>query len=322
MLFVMRKSHNRHYVITMRFSHTQLQRTVVVTIMDNQEQAAQKPKRLKIAIIVLAVLLVLSAGGLGARMIYLNVFAPAQAIVTVPDNLIGEEPSSAPAGNGTESSTSATSSDTGSAQPSENVTGSTTVAPRPAGTRPAGTDKPTAPKLELYEDKPGDNQKFEVSNMFPGDTETKYFCVKTYHDKDISLFFRATVTEQTKVLGNVLHIKVTHMNTGKVLCDAAFSEIDGRELSELLKENAADETTAYYQIDVSLDTTVGNEYQAALLKADFAWYVKDEGGLTPPPQTGDSFNLLLWITLAASSLLLMILLWKRRKEDEQHEQAE
>ena len=165
----------------------------------------------------------------------------------------------------------------------------------------------------MYEGQPGDNQRFEVSNMLPGDTETKHFCVKAYHDKDIELFFKADITGQTKNLGDVLHIKVTHLETGKVLCDAPFAEIDGKEFSELLKKNAAGETTAYYQIDVSLDTSVGNEYQAAELKADFAWYVKDEGGLTPP-QTGDTTNLILWITLAASSLLLLVLLWKRRKE--------
>lgn len=280
--------------------------------MDNQEQT--KPKRLKIIIIILAILLVLSAGGLAARMIYLNFFAPTQATVTVPDNLIGEEPPSATDGTGTESTSPAASDDAGSGRPSENGTGST-----PAASRPAGMDKPSAAKLELYEGRPGDNQRFEEGNMFPGDSVTKYFCVKAYHDKDISLFFRADITEQMKALGNVLHIKVIHMDTGKVLCDAPFSEIDGQEFSELLKQNAQGETTAYYQIDVSLDTSVGNEYQAALLKADFNWYVKDEGGLTPP-QTGDTTNIVMWSVLALSSLLLMfLLLMKRRKEDEQHE---
>lgn len=142
-------------------------------------------------------------------------------------------------------------------------------------------DKPIAVKLELYEGRPGANQRFEVKNMFPGDTETKYFCVKAHHDADLELFFRTKITGQTKNLGDVLHIKVTHLETGKVLCDAPFAEIDSKEFSELLKKKAAGGTTAYYQIDVSLDTSVGNEYQAAELKADFAWYVKDEGGADP-----------------------------------------
>lgn len=183
-------------------------------------------------------------------------------------------------------------------------------------------DKPSATVLELYAGRPDANQRFEVSNMLPGDSETKYFCVKAYHDAEIDLFFRADVSEQTKSLGDVLHSKVTHPDTGRVLCDAPFSEIDGQKVSELLTANAEGETTAYYQIDVSLDTSEGNEYQAARLAADFEWYVEDEGGLTPP-QTGDTTKLTLWITLAASSLLLILIqglnsirLFKRYKKEQ------
>ena len=85
------------------------------------------------------------------------------------------------------------------------------------------------------------------------------------------------------------------------------------EFSERLKDNSDDETTAYYRVDVSLVAEAGNEYQAALLRADFAWYVKDEGGLTPPP-TGDTTNMVLWIILAVSALLLLLLAFWRRKE--------
>lgn len=295
-------------------------RAVIVSIMDKQEQTLQKSARLKIVIIILAVLLVLSAGGLAARYIYFTYFAPAQSTVTVPENLIGKDTqpgeTSAPAGSDAKSPASAVG----------NVSAEQSFTSEPgsisAASLPVQTDKPQAPKLELYEGKPGVNQQFEVRNLFPGDSVTKYFCVKAYHDADISLYFRADVTEQTKALSDALHMKVTHMESGKVLCDAPFSKIDGKEFSELLKANEDKSTAAYYQIDVSLDTSVGNEYQAAILKADLNWNVKDEGGLISPPQTGDSFNLLLWVTLAASSLLMMIFLWKRRKEDKRHGSTE
>lgn len=81
--------------------------------MENQEQKTPKSKRLKMVIILLAVLLGLSVCGLAGRYIYLHFFAPARATVTVPDNLIGEESSSAPEGTGTESSSPTTSGDTG-----------------------------------------------------------------------------------------------------------------------------------------------------------------------------------------------------------------
>lgn len=270
-------------------------------------ESGAKSSRLKIVIIILAVLLVLSAGSLAARYIYLNFFAPTQATVTVPDNLIGETASPRLAAPAASISTARLNSETAIFALGE---------PEKTTDKPG---KPQAVKLELYQGQPGDNQKFEIRNMLPGDMETRYFCVKAYHDADITLFFQANVTEQTKSLGDVLHIKVTHLDSGKVLCDAPFAEINGQEFSELLDKNAQGETAAYYQIDVSLDTSVGNEYQAALLKADFEWYVKDEGGLTPPPQTGDTTNIILWMTLALSSLLLMfLLLLGRRRKEEQH----
>ena len=278
------------------------------------EERIQKSGRLKIAIIILSVLLVLSAGGLAARMIYLHFFAPVQTTAAVPDNLIGDGTSEPEDNAGSTGNTEP--SDPTASEPGPVQSGGTDSSTVPGST---GTDKPAQAKvLELYQGKPDDNQRFEVQNMLPGDTETKYFCIRAYHDKDVELFFRADVTEQTKALGEVLHIIVTHLETGKVLCDAPFSEINGAEFSELLKANGDKATTAYYKIDVSLATSVGNEYQAALLKANFNWYVKDTGGLTPPPQTGDTTNLTLWIVLAASSLLLM---FRRRKEDGQHEQA-
>lgn len=284
-----------------------------------REERTKKSGRLKIVIIILIMLLVLSAGGLAARMIYLHFFAPTQTTAAVPDNLIGNDTNqpeeNAASGSNMKASVSV-ASEPGPVQ-TDGTTSSSTV---PGST---GTDKPTQAKaLELYAGKPGDNQKFEIRNMFPGDTETKYFCIRAYHNKDIELFFKADITGQTKALGEVLHIKVTHLETGKVLCDAPFNEINGAEFSELLKVNGTQATIAYYQIDVSLDTSVGNEYQTAQLRADFSWYVKDTGDLTPPPQTGDSMNIALWIVLAGSSLLLVMLLWNhRRKEGEPHGEA-
>lgn len=289
--------------------------------MEAHKQASHKPKRIKVIIVLLAVLLVLSAGGLAARMIYMRVFVPAQTTVALPDNLVGDKDSAQPAG-----ASVPTLSNLETASAPEDRSAARRSAPASsedkasAGSAPAGN--PRAPLLELYQGKPGDNQAFEVRNLFPGDSETRYFCVRAYHDADISLSFRADVTEQTKALGDALRIKVTRLETGRVLCDAAFSEIDGKAFTELLKANASDETTAYYQIDVTLDTSVGNEYQAAMLRADFSWYAGDDSGLTPPPQTGDAANITLWILLAASSLLLLVILWKRRKEGGRHEQAE
>lgn len=270
--------------------------------------------RLKVLIIILSVLLVLSAGGLAAKYVYDNFFASDRASVTVPDNVIGEDGDSAQSGESSGTDGTQSGGTEGESVPagSGDVSGSEST-----GTGGSETeDRPAAELLELYKTKPEDNEKFEVKNMLPGDTVTRYFCVRVNHGEALDLYFTADITGQTKQLGDVLEIKVTRVGEDTALCDLPFSEADGREYKTSVAENGGGVTDVYYRIDVSLDTSVGNEYQAAMLKANFSWYVKDEGGLTPPPQTGDTTNLVLWIVLAASSLLLilLLLLGRRRKE--------
>ncbi len=276
----------------------------------------QKRNRMKITIIILSCLLGLSAGALAARYIYLEHFVHRGSTVTVPHNLIGS--TEAPTQGGSDTLPPTVAPTTGPAAPTTDPTSpktDPTSSPTTQGTDPTQQTQPqrVATALELYQGHPGDNERFEVKNMFPGDLETKYFCVKTYHDVDVTLTFRAKVTEQTKALADVLHIRVTRLDTGNVLLDAPFAQVDGKEISEVLKAGSG-ETVCYYQIDVSLDTRVGNAYQAAMLKADFEWIVKDESGLTPPPQTGDNVNLALAMVAAVSSVLILLLLIKRGKE--------
>ena len=265
----------------------------------------KKLSKTKLAIIILVILLLCSIGGLTARYVYLKYFAPTQGTVTIPNNQIGDELA-------------------GIDEPNPKPDLPTTDTPGTDNSDP-GQETPVVPeqkvtKLELYKGHPGDNERFEVHNLFPGDLETKYFCVKTYHHADIRLYFRATVTEETKALGDVLHIKVTHLDTGKVLCDAPFSTIKGEEFSEVLYRNAEEETSSYYRVDVSLDTSVGNEYQAAKLLADFEWFIKDDG---LNPKTGDDITVYPWLILGAGSLILILLLLlillgrhRREKNDE------
>lgn len=314
--------------------------------MDNVNQKDSKSTRLKILIIVLTALLVLSTGGLAARFIYLAYFVPEQTTATVTDNMIGNFWDTESGRSGEEPSTTAAVwntlvrrvADLIPAKGNLPVVGSNMVYAHTANGKSgpikvtrtsrtngtggsSGNSSASSKILELYKGKPEDNERFEVKNMFPGDVETRYFCVKAHHKKDITLYFKTDIVEQTKNLGDVLHIKVTRIETSEVLYDAPFNEINGKEMSELLKANSDKESIANYRIDVSLDHSVGNEYQAAMLKADFKWYVKEDGGLTPP-QTGDTMSIILWIVLAVSSLLLLVLiLKKRRKEVERHEQA-
>lgn len=277
----------------------------------------------KIAIIVLAVLVIFSAGALAVRYIYLGHFASSQGTTTVPNNLIGEvedldQDAYGVVGTNQQPSTQTAQTSTDTTSVSRN-SGSTAGGRTSSGA--AGSNAEAA-VLELYQGRPGDNVKFEVGNMLPGDSVTKYFCVKVNHDADITLLFNAEVTGQSQNLGDVLHIKVTHLDTGTVLCDAPFSQVDRQEFSELLKQNAQNETIAYYQIDVSVDTSAGNEYQGAALTADFNWYVNEnEEGTLTPPKTGDTTNIVLWAVLAVSAAGVLILLLKSRKGEKDYDHA-
>lgn len=176
----------------------------------------------------------------------------------------------------------------------------------------AASEVKDAATLELYRGQPSDNERFEVSNLFPGDSITKYFSVKASHSGEAELFFRADITEQTKSLADVLQIRVTRLETGKVLYNGSFAEIDGKEFSEILPASSGNETIASYRIDVSLDTSVGNEYQAAMLKADLTWHITGE---LESPKTGDFSNPVLFLVLAVASLAVLLVLIVRRKGD-------
>ena len=56
-------------------------------------------------------------------------------------------------------------------------------------------------RLDLFEGNSYTKEAFNVTNMFPGDglteDETKYYCVRIYHDRSTTLYFRTTVTAAT-----------------------------------------------------------------------------------------------------------------------------
>ena len=154
-----------------------------------------------------------------------------------------------------------------------------------------------------------------VTNMLPGDIVTKYFCVKATHDSDFNLLFAAQITNQTKQLANALNIRISIPETDTVLYDGTFAQADKQELCKTVLKNDQGQTIIYYKIDVYMDTSVGNEYQAASLTADFDWYVNEQDSLTSP-DTGDNLNIILWsVLLLSSAAIMLLLLLKSRKEE-------
>lgn len=188
----------------------------------------------------------------------------------------------------------------------------------------SSTIQPTAPVLEFYQGNAEHNRRFEVRNMVPGDKEVRYYDIRAHHSEDVTLVFRGVVTEQTRNLGDVLDVVVTNAETGAVLCEGTFNEIHEIEFRTVLPANSEKVTDTFYKVEVSMDTSVGNDYQVAHLLADLQWYI-DEGseGLDPPPQTGDSTQIVLWVVIAGSAMLLIfILLFTRRKNEEEEAETD
>ena len=270
----------------------------------------EQKKKIKVIIIVLACLLGLSLLALGGTLIYNKIANTTSATVTVPDNLITPDDDTTKPDSSESNSQAPDSSDT-QAPSSSADTSSSAV---PAQSTTAETKK--AATIELYNKQPEENAAFAVGNMFPGDSETKYFRVRvSYHDK-ITVHYKATVRPGFEKLAEVLKVRVNLLSTGEMLYDGLMRDMPD-SLTHKLASQKSTTDELYYEITAYLDTSVGNDYQNKDLIADFKWWVEETGNLDDSPQTGDTSNILLWAVLAAGSLSMMILLLvvRRRKEE-------
>ena len=271
----------------------------------------EQKKKIKIIIIVLAVLLGISLAALGGTLIYNKIANATPATVTVPDNLItADEDTTKPDSSDTEKpdgSYTQTPDSSAAASSSAVPTQSTTAEVKKAAT------------IELYNKQPEENTPFQVENMFPGDSETKYFRVRvSYHDK-ITVHYKATVRPGYEKLSEVLKVRVKLLSTGETMYDGLMRDMP-ESLTHKLASQKSTTDELYYEITAYLDTSVGNDYQNKDLIADFKWWVEETGNLDDSPQTGDTSNILLWAVLAAcsGSVMILLLVTRRRKEDEEN----
>lgn len=258
-------------------------------------------KKLKTAILVLSVLLVLSAAGLAGLAI--RNYMAARGSAEVQDNLISPDENDAPglwAGIG---------------HPSPRF------APMRVRTRAANgmaamepNSDPKAAVISLHEKQPQDNQPFQADNLFPGDAESRRYCVRISHSGDVTVYFHADIRPGYEKLAEVLNCRVVLLTTGETLYEGLMRDMPP-SLTHSVKADKNTETELYYEITAYLDTSVGNEYQNKDLVADFRWWVEDIGSLGPP-QTGDAFPMALYLGLACGSLIILALLNKRGRKEE------
>lgn len=266
-------------------------------------------KNHKIIIITLSVLLALSLLALAGTWIHRYVAAAAPADVTVPDNIITPD-----AEQGGPSGT-----DQGDAEPAlENGVNGSANSANTGATGSSGSAASSGRKaavISLYQRHAEDNKPFQVGNMFPGDVETKYYCVRVSHSGDVVVHYRADVRPGYEKLAEVLRCRIVLLTTGETLYDGLMRDMP-ESLKHSVKTNSDTVSELYYEITAYLDTSVGNDYQNKDLIADFRWWVQDTGNLNPP-QTGDTMNLWLYIAIASGSMVMILLLLgkKRRKEE-------
>ncbi|MGN0441534.1 MAG: hypothetical protein ACI4FO_02400 [Acutalibacteraceae bacterium] len=270
--------------------------------MDNE----QKKNRLKAVIIILVILLCISIAALAAILIYNNFFSYKSASVVVPDNIITKETNPT---NTTE--TNIKNSPKGLNSGDNASSGDNALVSNPVDTSSAAV-------LTLYNMKADDNIPFKVENMFPGDSETKYYCVRVSQKNTLTVRYHADIHNGYEKLAEVLKIRINLLSTGEQLYDGLIRDMP-ESLDHTLETNQSTVSELYYEITAYLDTSVGNDYQNKKLVADFKWWTEDSSSLGDNPYTGDTFNILLWISAAAGSLLIFVLLLAKRPKEENDE---
>lgn len=254
-------------------------------------------KRIKIAVIVLSVLLTFSLASLIGILIH-RVVTAAPTTAVVSDNIV------TPEADDSSLQSAQNSNKENSSSQSQSVSGETNNS----------QSQNHGKAISLHKRNAGDNTPFKAGNMLPGDSETKNYCVRVSHKKDVVLRFRADIRSGCEILSEVLCCRVTLSDSGEVLYDGLMRDIP-ESLNRSLNTDKSTTSEVAYEITAYLDTSVGNEYMNKDLIADFRWWVEETDNLDSP-QTGDGFNIILHTAIAVGSLLLIILLLKKRQKEE------
>lgn len=293
-----------------------------------------KNKKIKIVIILLAVLLAVSLGALCAILIYKNLKIQTYS-TSIQDNYVTNSEKTVPADTA-ETETDAVSSETDAGTEADAETSAAEAELKDGatvreyvlaavneeaendGSSAADAETTTEVKsvaIELSSRNSDDNVPFHVENMFPGDSITKYFRVAVYYKNTVYVRYHADVRPGYEKLAEVLKCRI--VLDGELLYDGLMKDMPESLTHTLTTNEEKTETKLLYEITAYLDTSVGNEYQEKDLIADFRWWVEEKGNLTPPP-TGDASHIVIWAAVAAVSLsLLLVIIFKRRRRKEE-----
>ena len=283
-------------------------------------------KKIKIAIAVLSILLAISVVAVAVRFVYDYVTATNPIAELVPDNIIenNESLSGTDLESNNDSESDGLDSEAGNSDNGEDGIGGAgneeelgssetnfLLGENLSDDENSGKE---AEVLYLYDRNPGDNTPFNVTNMFPGDIETKYFLVRVVHKGDIILRFHAEARPGYEKLAEVLKCRVVLPESGDILYDGLMRDMP-ESLNVDLQTDSEITSEAYYEIIAYLETSVGNEYMQTELVADFTWWVEETDNLGPA-HTSDGLEYTVWIIVAAASLIIIIILAARLRKGE------
>lgn len=257
-----------------------------------------RQKKLKAAIIILSLLLVISLSSLIGILIYRSAKNSVPSTVTVTDNIVTPDAEIS-------SATEAPSSDS-------EANGHTVSSSSTAYIYDSEAQK-NAVTLSLHKSNADDNTPFNIKNMLPGDRETNYYRISVSHNGNVVLRFHANIRPDFEKLSTVLKCRIALPEKSEVLYDGLMKDMPV-SINLLLNTDKSTVSEVCYEITAYLDTSVGNEYMNSNLISDFRWWVEETENLNSP-QTGVPFDICLCLSLASCSLLLLILLIKKRKRE-------
>ncbi len=171
--------------------------------------------------------------------------------------------------------------------------------------------------LALNSDNPEENQSFDVSNMFPGDSVTRNYRLDVSFRQKVEILFTAEPYPGYEQASEIFQVKLVLVPTGEVIYEGTVGGMSA-PASHLLEHSAPGTEQLYYALTVTLPKEAGNEYQETEARLRFTWTVEDRSELIPP--TGDSSPVVLYIVIAACALGVFWVIWgilkKKRGEDE------
>lgn len=257
----------------------------------------KKRNGIKIAIVVMSVLLVLLLAALAVLFIYLKSSSDnTKPVSTVSNNEITQSKlTSAESGN--ESYVHSENDGTYTSQPAASLAVN-------------GTESTArgAAELCLYKGQSSDNTAFCTENMLPGDSVSKCYNVKVSYRDNVTVRFKADITNGEEVLGRVLKTRVRLLGNGEILYDGLMRDMQNGTEVKLSSGGDTAVQVLCYEITAYLDTTVGNEFADKQLLADFKWWVDETENLGAAPATGEIANIAQIIAVIALSAAFCIIL--------------